>query len=53
MRIFFVVERCCDGSFAARMRSQAVDVDIAMKIGYTTFQSSCVGNLKISNERNT
>ena len=42
-----VVDRSCDGSLAARMRSQAVDVDIVMKIEYTTFQSSCVR--KISN----
>ncbi len=42
-----VVDRSCDGSLAARMRSQAADVDIVMKIGYTTFQSSCVR--KISN----
>jgi hypothetical protein len=34
-----------------KMRSQAVDVGIAMKIGYKTFQSSCVR--KISNSRNT
>ncbi len=33
-----VVDRSCDGSLAARMRSQAVDVDILMKIGYMTFQ---------------
>ncbi len=42
-----LVDRSCDGSFAAKMRSQAVDVDIAMKIGNTTFQSFCVW--KISN----
>ncbi len=37
-----VVDRSCDGSLTARMRIQAVDVDIIMKIGFTTFQSSCV-----------
>jgi hypothetical protein len=35
-----VVEKSCDGSLEARMRSQAVDVDIVMKIGYTTFHTS-------------
>ena len=44
-----VVDRSCDGSLAARKRSQAVDVDIVMKIGYTTFQSSCHGVRKVSN----
>jgi hypothetical protein len=42
-----VVDRSCDGSLTARMRIQAVDVDIIMKKGFTTFQSSCVR--KISN----
>ena len=44
-----VVDRSCDGSLAARKRSQAVDVDIVMKIGYTTFQSFCHGVRKVSN----